>query len=937
MAPAEWDQVLELFHAAREKSGGERVLLLQEACGGKPDLRKAVEELLKEDEAASGFLSEPLFASFARERCSTRINAGQKFGRYTTVAVIGRGGMGEVWSAYDADLDRTVALKFLSSEALLALDANQITREAKAASALNHPGIVTIHEVVQSESTLAIAMELVQGKPLRELCGKPVPIPEVAAIGHQIAEALAAAHAQGTIHGDIKPENILLRPDRYVKVLDFGLARKVTTQAIAFGGISALGTLRYMSPEQARGDPLTPASDVFSFGLVLYELTTGRHAFQRTSPADTARAILSEEAPAPCSVNPSLPSRLNSLIRAMLAKDPAARPSALEVGRILYALQNGGKASFRSPSAIWTWAAVALLLAAGIFVIWRWEQMRDVVEPAPFRQITRLPLRDRATAAAISPDGKHAAYANASGIFVRNLQNGETKTLSAPSDYVVDQLAWFAGGAKLVASGYSATTLVPSIWLILANGAPPRLLRANARAAAPSPNGKWIAFVTQDWSEVWAIGTNGEQPRRMVAGPAGDTFPLVFWSPDGQRINFQRNHPADSGTPAIQAADSVLFPSAKIVSSVLNIRMSSASALPDGHILFLQSGPLGSSSPDQLWDVKTDRATGRFLGAPRRIGALPDQGEKRMTGMTATPDGKRILVLRGSHDGAVYVGDFKEFPPLLSHLRRLTLDQTTNFPHAWMPDGRAVIFESNRNGRFDLYKQNVDQKTPETIVSMPPLTEMLAQMSPDRRWLLYATRDDQGGLRDFKLMRVPVEGGTPEEVPIGGPLEEFRCALDPGTRCVLRTTLQGQYYVYYDLDPIRGKGRELARTKWTPGWLGNWDISPDGTRIALPDHDSNDARIRVIDLASHPNEPPEHEVVLPIPNELRGLVWAAGGHGWFVSVKTTTGYRMLYVYLDGHFRPLGDIQGWAVPSPDGQRVAVWDHIAATNAWLVQRH
>ncbi len=150
MAPAEWDQVFELFHAARERSGGERMLLLEAACGENTVLRKAVEELLKEDEAAGGFLSEPLFASFARERCPTRISPGQKLGRYTTVALIGRGGMGEVWSAYDADLDRTVALKFLSSEALLALDASQITREAKAASALNHPGIVTIHEVVQS-------------------------------------------------------------------------------------------------------------------------------------------------------------------------------------------------------------------------------------------------------------------------------------------------------------------------------------------------------------------------------------------------------------------------------------------------------------------------------------------------------------------------------------------------------------------------------------------------------------------------------------------------------------------------------------------------------------------------------------------------------------------------------------------------------------------
>src|SRR6185437_6235667 len=284
MAPAEWDQIFELFHAAREKSGGERVVWLDTACGENTALRKAVEELLKEDEAASGFLSEPLLGLRSSEPRGRRIVPGQQFGRYSIVALIGRGGMGEVWSAHDTDLDRPVALKFLYSEALAGLDTRQIIHEARTASALNHPGIVTIHEVVQSESMLAIAMELVEGTPLRELCGKPLPIAEVIAIGQQIAEAIAAAHACGTIHGDIKPENILLRRDRYVKVLDFGLARKVATETLASGGIPALGTLRYMSPEQARGEPLTPATDIFSFGLVLYELATGKHAFPSDSP-----------------------------------------------------------------------------------------------------------------------------------------------------------------------------------------------------------------------------------------------------------------------------------------------------------------------------------------------------------------------------------------------------------------------------------------------------------------------------------------------------------------------------------------------------------------------------------------------------------------------------------------------------------------------------
>jgi hypothetical protein len=146
--------------------------------------------------------------------------------------------------------------------------------------------------------------------------------------------------------------------------------------------------------------------------------------------------------------------------------------------------------------------------------------------------------------------------------------------------------------------------------------------------------------------------------------------------------------------------------------------------------------------------------------------------------------------------------------------------------------------------------------------------------------------------------------------------------------------VRGEYYAYYDLDPLRGKGRELARTKWIPGILGDWDVSPDGKHVAIPNHDSRDARIRVVALEAGPNDSRERELVLPGLTDIRGLVWAADGQGWFVSVDTTVGNRLLYVYQDGQFRSLGDIQGWAVPSPDGRRVAFLDRIVATNAWMI---
>jgi hypothetical protein len=240
------------------------------------------------------------------------------------------------------------------------------------------------------------------------------------------------------------------------------------------------------------------------------------------------------------------------------------------------------------------------------------------------------------------------------------------------------------------------------------------------------------------------------------------------------------------------------------VARVPELWVDSAVALPDGRLLFLKWDSPGSDFPFQLWWVKTDVTTGAFLGVPHKITSSVDQNESKIYDMSATRDGQRVMVLRQSDQKAVFVGEFGTSPPRIINIHRLTLDERTSYPHAWTRDSRAVIFESNRNGNFDLFKQYIDQRTPQTIVATP-LTEMLPQLAPDSRFLLYEARQNQIAPGSDKLMRVPVEGGTPEEVPIGGPLDEFRCALDRGKRCVLRTTVRGEYYAYYNLDPVRGK------------------------------------------------------------------------------------------------------------------------------------
>jgi Tol biopolymer transport system component len=912
-----WRAAWDLYRNARDLSAAEREVLLGSAAA-EPDVLQEVVSLLAEPEE--------LIAEATPDEDAPLVSL--DISRYAIGECLGIGGAGKVYSAHDRQLGRIVALKFLRPERTGALSAERLIREAKTLSGLNHPNIVTVFEVIQSESGLAIVMELVEGISLRSLCGNPVAEDRVVDLGRQTAQALATAHAHNIIHGDVKPENILVRPDGYLKVLDFGLARHVAADdQISAYGLTA-GTLRYMSPEQVRGDPLTSASDIFSFGLVLYELLTGCHAFESQSPLEVAQAILTKEPRPPSSVQPSTPAPLDSLIQEMLAKDPAARPSAEAVAQRLVEAQTQ-RNTFRR----WIWVITAAALLAICFGVWR---LRHTEKEPTFRQITTLVPENRATAAAISPDGKMAAYANVDGIFVQSMQNGHTKTLPAPADYVVDRLAWFADGRRLAASGFSTTNYVPSVWLISESGAPPHLLRANAREASPSPDGTHIVFVTPDQTEIWVVQADGKNSRRIVAS-AGDRIEFALWSPDGRRLMFERRH--YSGQAYTFRYESIALATGKVVATGQDLGMSSAFALADGRLLFLRWDNRNFTSSSQLWGIKTDLATGAFLGRPRKIASVTGDGAT-LVGLSVTANGKEGMVLRRSDQNSIFIGDFDPSSPRITNIRRLTLDERTNYPHAWTADGRAVIFESDRSGNFDLFKQDISRRTPETLVATP-FTEILPQLTPDGQYVLYAARPLESERpwyykpRTYKLMRVPVTGGTPAEVPIGGMLDEFRCPLGPGKWCVLRATLPGGYFAYYDLDPIKGKGRELARTKSSLRILGDWDVSPDGTQIAIPNHDSRNARIRIISLRPEGRkDAQEREVTLPGLANLNGLVWAASGRGWFVSVNTTVGNRMLYVYRDGRYRSLGDITGWAVPSPDGRRVAFLNRIVATNAWLI---
>src|SRR5215469_12053057 len=378
---------------------------------------------------------EELFAAAPVDRTGIRV------GRYQVAELLGRGGMGEVYSARDTELNRAVAMKFLSPQRLGSSETvERLIQEARAASALNHPGIVTVHEVIRSEDSLAIVMERVDGMALRKLSGNPNPAAEVARLGNQIAEALAAAHAGGVVHRDIKPENLMLRPDGYVKVLDFGAAAQIGTDDDLAG--IPIGTLGYMSPEQVQGKPLTGASDVFSLGVVLTELATGRHPFLQDTAAHTSTAILTSEPGSLTAHECKIAEPLGYLLRSMLAKEPERRPSAVMVAARLAAIAR--KDTPRRVKA-WLWVSgVAACVVCG-FILWAITAKAFAPKEPLFEQITMQASENRVTAAALSPSGDELAFGTFGGpMYVRRMSDGFTRPLRTPRGLQVDRLAWFA-------------------------------------------------------------------------------------------------------------------------------------------------------------------------------------------------------------------------------------------------------------------------------------------------------------------------------------------------------------------------------------------------------------------------------------------------------------------------------------------------------------
>jgi serine/threonine protein kinase len=512
MTPDRHRQISQIFDDALRLPPKARPAFLDRACAEDLSLRAEVQSLLAAHDGVGEFLEHPAMDAVAKTLARTSSTAmalteGVRLGSYEVLSRIGAGGMGEVYSARDTQLGRTVALKLLRTPFTLEADRlRRFQQEARAVSALNHPNIVTIHEIGCERDLHFIAYELVEGETLRTRIQRSLKLVEALDVAIQIVSALIAAHAAGVIHRDLKPENIMVRPDGYVKVLDFGLAKlKEATPSADTGQTQTglvMGTFGYMSPEQARGLKVDTRSDIFSFGVVLYEMVTGRRPFDGPTISDVIAAILVNEPPQMAQYAAETPAELQRIVTKTLAKDADERYQTandlwLDLKELRQTIEVAARLT-RKPgvmvgggqpqSMTWSKRAAALILVAtaisGMWSLWRSRTPTGPVRLA-YTQLTNF--ADSATSPSLSPDGRMVTFIRGDGSFV-----------SAGQIHVK----------------------------ILPDGEPKQLTQDNSSKMSPvfSPDGSRIAYTTVDdqneW-DTWEVPVLGAPPRRWLPNASG--------------------------------------------------------------------------------------------------------------------------------------------------------------------------------------------------------------------------------------------------------------------------------------------------------------------------------------------------------------------------------------------------------------------------------
>ena len=503
-------------------------------------------------------------------------------------------------------------------------------------------------------------------------------------------------------------------------------------------------------------------------------------------------------------------------------------------------------------------------------------------------------------------------------------------------------VAWFRDGTKIVASGRGMPKERTALWIVSTLTGTLQKLREDVWGGAPSPDGSRIAFFNGIRNELWLMGAGGENPHKLLGPIEGDRFQGITWSPDSRKIAYLRVRL--SGEDTIDTFDVAGAPPTTIVSGR---GLRSCYWAPDGRMLYSLANRALQTRTADLWEVRTNPHTGHPSGQPRRI--LAGAGFS-FPGLSLSADGKRLAYLRTLAQSDVMIAELEAGGTRMRPPRRLTLDDRADWPTGWFRDSRQILFYSDRNGSFDVFKQGIDAPMPE-LIAHGPEHERGAQVSPDGNWILYFSSPEPApgeSLAPERLMRVPVSGGSPQFVlesggfpgppPISSertPLDRrqypaLRCAASSTGRCVLGEAKQRQF-IFSEFNPLGGDKRELARLNLDPSILFVWDLSPDGSRVAVAER-LQSGKIRIIDL----NTAAVRDLTVDWAN-LDSIGWSADGQALFTTSYASTGETLLHVTLGGEVHVLYKYSTWferPYASPDGRYLAFAQLYYDSNAWMI---
>lgn len=815
-----------------------------------------------------------------RERAGGRV--GRTFGPYRVVAELGEGGMGVVYRAEHSKLRKPVALKFLHPD-LVREEAfrQRFAREARAAASLDHSNICPVYDYDERDGEAFIAMAFLEGRTLRERLAAEGPLPALDAVvvAIQVAEGLQEAHARGVVHRDVKPSNLMLLPSGQVKILDFGLATLQGATRITRSR-EAHGTVGYMSPEQATGKPTDGRTDLWSLGVVLYEMLAGRPPFGGDYPDAVLYAVVHDEPPPLREARPDAPPEAELIVRRALAKNPDERyTDAAAMLRDLRELRRrlaGPKPNPWPPWPNWLrWLltqllpyrarvallAAALLVLAGAVVAWR----LGFGERGGLPDARSWPVAEDVAWAgepALSPDGSFLAYAGRAGgqqdIYVCGAEGGAALRLTQDAATDHDP-AWLPDGtALLFASDRGGAT---GIWRVERLGGEPRSILANAESPAISPDGRWLAFGRADasgLSRIHVAPLDGSGEARRTTGDAGPpgSHTNPCWSPDGKRICFATGHdlwvvPAAGGEPRrltrggiddtdpVWSADGrhVYFSSARDNTRAL-WRVGARGGMP--RRVTPGSGPESHPSLDAAgrrlaYTTSTDEADedvvliDRFPG--REALAVPGGRKPAGPAQAASEDTATAARAAGRTDAAAGMtggpgGGGETWTSLAA-------GRHDDFQPTIAPDGGAVAFVSGRRAaRNEVWLQRLRNGRPDgeaVQLTDQPGNACHPAFSPDGRWVAYYRY--VGEQRDVWI--VPAAGGPPHRFT-DHTAEDLHPAWSPdGRRLAFASDREGTHAIW--VAPVADGRPAGPAARLTPAGLPAlfpaW--SPDGASVAF--------------------------------------------------------------------------------------------------------